>query len=167
MESLQLVVNHPWFGFICKSSARFYCTVSVTTRPRITLRGTGSSLETLSTLPRPVRPVFSKISDKLISISSCIIFQLLQEAMVSLKKKSFSDPTGKKRYMMPGATIFSFNQTRPFELNFARSLGLGTDVHRGEILGYRCARVLEISLVPAKDVHGCDSFQTRLHLRVR
>ena len=67
MESLQLKVNHCWFGFMCKSSPRFYCTVSVTARPRITLRGTGTSLETLSTLPRPVRPIFSKISDKLIS----------------------------------------------------------------------------------------------------
>ena len=123
---MQLVVNHPWFGFICKSSRRFHCTVSVTTRPRITLRRTGSSLETLSTLPGPVRPVFSKISDKLISISSCVIFQLFQEAMVSFKKQSFSDPTGKKRYMMPGATIFSFNQTMRFEIDFARSLGLGT-----------------------------------------
>ena len=66
MESLQLVVNHSWFGFICKSRRRFYCTVSVTTR--ITLRRTGGSLKTLSTLPRPVMPTFNKISDKLISI---------------------------------------------------------------------------------------------------
>ena len=143
MESLQLVVNHPWFGFICKSSPKFFCTVSLTTRPRITLRGTGSSLETDLTEDRPVRPIFSKISDKLISISSCVIFQLLQEAMVSLKKQSFSDLTGKKRYMMLGATIFSFNQTRPFEMDFARRLGLGTDVHRGEILIYRCAWCLK------------------------
>ena len=73
--------------------------------------------------------------------------------MVSLKKQPFLDPTGKKRYMMPGATIFSFNQTRarPFEMDFGRNLGLVTNVHRGEILGYR---VLEISLVLAKGVQG-------------
>ena len=29
------------------------------------IRGTGSSLKTLPTLPRPVRPIFSKIGDKL------------------------------------------------------------------------------------------------------
>ena len=69
--------------------------------------------------------------------------------MVSLKKQSFLDPTGKKRYMMPGATIFSFNWTRWFEMDFGRNLDLVTDVHRGEILGYR---VLEISLVLGKDV---------------
>ena len=144
---MKLVVNHPWFGFICKSSLRFYCTVSVTTLPRITLRGTGSSLETLSTLPRPIRPIFSKISRKFISISSCVIFQLLQKAMVSLKKQYFSDPTAKKGYMMHGATIFSFNQKRLSQMDFARSLGLGTDVHRGKILEYRCAWVLQISFV--------------------
>ena len=154
MESLQLVVNHPQFGFICKSRPRFYCTVSATTRARITLRETGSPLKTLSTLPRSVRPTFSKISDKLISISSCVIFQLFQEAMVSLKIQPLLDPKGKKRYMMPGATIFSFNQTRQFEMDFARSLDLGADVHRGEILGYRYTWVLEISLVLAKDVQG-------------
>ena len=58
--------------------------------------------------------------------------------MVSLKKQSFPDPTGKKRYMMPSAITFPFNQTRQFEMDLARSLGLGTDVHRGEILRYRC-----------------------------
>ena len=66
----------------------------------------------------------------------------------------FLDPTGKKRYMLPGATMFSFNQTRKFEMDFARNLGFGTDVHRGAILGYRYTWVLEISLVLAKDVQG-------------
>ena len=39
--------------------------------------------------------------------------------MVYLKKKSSVDPTDKKRYMMvdPGATMFSFNQTRRFEIH--------------------------------------------------
>ena len=94
------------------------------------------SLKTLSTLCRPVRPISSEISDKLIFISSCVIRQLFQdqEAMVSLKKQSSLDPTAKKRYMMPGATKFSFNQTRRFKMDFGRNLGLVTDVHTGEIL---------------------------------
>ena len=167
MESLQLVVNHPWFGFICKSRPRFYCTVSVTSRPWITLRGTRSSLETLSTLPRPVRPIFSKISDKLISISSCVIFQSFQEAMVTLEKQSFSDPTGKKRYTMPGATTFSFNQTRQFEMDFIRSLSTLEQMSIG-------ARFLDIDVRGCLNQHrsgkrctGLSSCQPRLHLKVR
>ena len=65
--------------------------------------------------------------------------------MVSLKRQSFLYPTGKKRYMMPGAAIFSFYQTMRFDRC------LVTEVHRGEILGHRG---LEISLVLAKDVQG-------------
>ena len=55
--------------------------------------------------------MFSKISDKLMSISSCVIFQLFQEAMVSLKKV-FLDPIGK---MMPGATILLTRQEGGFK----------------------------------------------------
>ena len=122
------------------------------------------SLKTLSTLPRPVRPIFSKISDKLIFISSCVICQLFQdqEAMVSLKKQSFLDPTAKKRYMMPGAMKFSFNQTRRFKMDFGRNLGLVTNVHRSEILGYR---VLKISLFLVRDVQGSASFASHGALR--
>ena len=84
--------------------------------------------------------IFSKISDKLISISY-VIFQSFQEAKVSLKKQSFSDPSGKKRYMMPGAITFSFNQTREFEMVLQAVSAL-------EQMSIR-ARFLDI------DVHGC------------
>ena len=93
-------MSHPWFGFIFQSRLTgcyciLYCHNSV----------------------KNFRPIFRKFKDKLISISTCVVFQLFQdqEAMVSLKKQSFLYPTGKKRYMMPGAAIFSFNQARQFD----------------------------------------------------
>ena len=84
----------------------------------------------------------------------------------SLKKNLFSDPTGKKRYMMPDATIFSFNDSQ-----IDRAVWNGWDSALEQMsIGARFLdteeRVLEISLVLAKDVQGWDSFQPRLHFRV-
>ena len=84
--------------------------------------------------------------------------------MVSLKKQSFSDPKGKKRYM-PGATVFSFDQARQgsLKMDFVTLEQMPTGARFLDIE----KRVLEISLVLAEDVQGRDSFTPRLHLRVR
>ena len=132
MESLQLVVNHSWSGFICKSRpTRFYCTdCDSSDHIKRNWKLIKNSLLCLGTLC--LSSVKSAIS---LSPFHHVIYQLFQgqEALVSLKKQSFLDPTGR------------------FEMDFGRNLGLVTDVRRGEILGYR---VLEISLILAKDVQG-------------
>ena len=84
MESLKLVVIHPWF--VLSRQILLYCVCH-----------------------NSVSDYIKSLATKLTSISSCVIFQLFQEAMVSLKKQSFLDPICKKRYMMPDATIFSVN----------------------------------------------------------
>ena len=67
IESLQLVVNHPWFGspsltLSVKADRDSICSTVCHNSDHI-VRGNGNSLKTLSALPRPVRPIFSKISD--------------------------------------------------------------------------------------------------------
>ena len=81
------------------------------------------------------RPIFSKISDKLTSISSRVIFQLLQEAIVfsqetiffrSNRQETIHDAWCYNIFLRPG-------QARRFEMDFA-SL---EQVSIGAILGYR------------------------------
>ena len=107
MECLQLVANHPWFGSqsldsSAKADLDSICSTVFHNSDRI-VRGTGSSFKNISLLCLD-RLGLSSVKSA-ISISSCVvILQVLQEAMVSLKKV-FLDPISK---MMPCATIFSF-----------------------------------------------------------
>ena len=108
---MQLVANHPWFGSrdlasSVKADLHLICSAVCHNSDHI-VRGTGSSLKTVSTLPRPIRPIFNKISN--LHFIICI-FQVFQEAMVSLKSIFRSNKQNGALHVLQ--CFPSINQTR-------------------------------------------------------
>ena len=152
MESLQLVVNHPWFG-LADTDSTVLC---------LSQHGLGSHQE-----PGTVRPIFSKISQK------AYLHFIMCHIPVVPRGNGFSQETiffrSNRQETIHDAwcyNIFLQRSTRPDRQGGLKWMRRGSALDIGARFLDIEKRVLEISLVLAKDVQDWDSFQPRLHLRV-